>query len=176
MWFKEKTKAKRIVLAIFLLFVVLIDAILIYEAANPGEASSEKSTAIGTIVADALNNIAESFGDKTPPITDLDSFLAFFRKLVGHYGAFLILAILSTVFFMLGFDGEKWKWSIPVNFAHGLFVALLTEGIQLFTPGRHGALSDVGIDFAGYATSGVIITAVILLAAYHSNKKNNQSI
>ena len=162
-WFKDRKAGVRVALAILLALVIIFDAVLIYEAANPGEMSSGKSTAIGTAVAEAINNIAISFGEEHPPITDMNSFLAFFRKLVGHYGAFLLLGIPSSFFFLVGFNNKSLKWSIPLNFVHGLFMAALTEFIQLFTPGRFGAWSDIGIDFAGYCTSSIIISIVFVI-------------
>ena len=164
-WFKDRKKGVRIALMILLALMAIFDAVLIYEAANPGEMSSGKSTAIGTVVAETINNIAASFGEKQPPITDMNSFLAFFRKLVGHYGAFLLLGIPSSFFFLIGFNNKSLMWSAPVNFVHGLFMAALTEFIQLFTPGRFGAWSDIGIDFAGYCTSSVIIS-IVFVAIY----------
>ena len=170
MWFKEKRKSLRISLLVFFVLFLLMDLFLIYEASNTGEESSGQSTYFGTAVADAINSVATSFGEK-PIITDLDSFLAFFRKLVGHYGAFLILALLATPFFLLGFDGKRLKWSIPLNFGHGFLMAAATEMIQLFTPGRAGAWGDIGIDFAGYATSGVLLTLILHLVRYLSERK-----
>ena len=162
-WFKERKTGVRVALAILLALVIIFDAILIYEAANTGEMSEGKSTAIGTMVADAINNIAASFGGEMPPINDMDSFLAFFRKLVGHYGAFLLLGIPSSLFFMTAFNGKSLRWSIPVNLGHGFLMAGLTEFIQLFTPGRFGAWSDIGIDFLGYCTSSIILSIVYIL-------------
>ena len=176
MWFQGKPLALRIILAVLLVLIVGFDILLIVEAAYPGENSTEQSTAFGTAVAEVVNNIAEAFGDDTPPITDMESFLGFFRKLVGHYGAFLVLALAATPFFTLGFSGWHWRWSIAVNFAHGFAMACLTEFIQLFTAGRSGAWSDVGIDFGGYCTSAVLVTFIILLVHFLAKRKNEKAV
>ena len=87
------------------------------------------------------------------------------RKSVGHYGAFLVLGICSTFVFLLYFKKRFWAISLPVNVGLGFGVALLTEYIQTFVPGRYGCMDDVWIDFAGFITSAVLISFIFITVA-----------
>ena len=100
---------------------------------------------------------------------NISNFLYLIRKSLGHFGAFFVLGICSTFFFMLQFDKEKWFYSIPINFLQGLSVASLTELIQVFVPGRAGLVKDVLIDYSGFAISALVITIAFL--AYYFIKK-----
>lgn len=104
--------------------------------------------------------------DKKSLITNMSSFLYKIRKGLGHFGAFLITAVFSSLFYLFFFDDKKnWFFSVPFIFLQGLFLAELTEFIQLFTPGRSGLWSDVMIDFTGFAI-GAGITLLIVLIYY----------
>lgn len=121
--------------------------------------------------------------EKKSLITNMSSFLLKIRKGLGHFGAFLITAIFSTLFYLYFFDDKKnWFFAIPFVFLQGLFLAELTEFIQLFTPGRSGLWSDVMIDFTGFAI-GAGLTLLIILIYYiviyllkkYGKKKNTEN-
>ncbi len=99
---------------------------------------------------------------KQPVIKDLQQFFGFIRKVVGHFGAFLVFGIFSALTFMLWFSGRKWRWSIPLTFIQGFGLAVLTECIQLGIPGRSGAFKDVLIDSSG-CFIGIIITGGLIV-------------
>ena len=99
------------------------------------------------------------------------------RKLIGHFGSFFATAIFAvlSVFFLFYRHGNK-KLSIiliSILFVYGLALAFLSEMAQLFTVNRGPALSDVGIDFGGYA-AGFILTALIVLLIYHFYRKRKE--
>ena len=97
-------------------------------------------------------------------IMDLGNFFYLVRKGLGHFGAFLITGIFSTLLFTLMFDDLKHLiFTVPLNFLQGFFLAEITEFIQLFTPERFGTFSDVIIDFSGFACAAVSITLLLLL-------------
>lgn len=148
------------------LYVFMV-GLLIVEASMDGPTSGNQSTSISVVIADVINSI-EIF--EAPPITDVEAFSGVMRKVLGHFSTFLLLGVFSTFTYMLWFKDEKWKWSIPVNFAQGLAVAALTEGIQLLVPGRAGLLSDVGIDYGGFIISALTIT-IIMVVVYLNKKK-----
>ena len=110
-------------------------------------------------------------------IKDIASFLSKIRKGVGHFGAFLVLGIFSTLTFLLFFQNKHWIWSVPLNIAQGFRVAALTEFIQTFVPGRYGCLSDVMLDFSGFIISASILTVIILARAIiiYIKKKKTQN-
>ena len=120
--------------------------------------------------------------DQKNLISNLGEFFYKVRKGLGHFGAFLITGIFSTLFFLFVVSDKKlYAFTIPFNFIQGLFLAELTEFIQLFTPGRCGAYSDVLIDFTGFCCSVVFITILELLIVlikflirYYRKKKANQ--
>lgn len=101
-----------------------------------------------------------------PAISNLKQFLYNSRKLIGHFGAYLVLGIFSTLTFVFYFTKKHWLWSIPLNFAQGFGLAALTEYIQTFVPGRAGVFSDVMINFSGFLTSSIFITFLILFVHF----------
>lgn len=111
-------------------------------------------------------------------IDDLSNFFYKVRKSLGHFGAFLVFGICSTLTLLLYFDELKWLFSVPLNFIQGFGLAALTEFIQTKVPGRYGCLNDVLIDFSGFMISALVITfgiigtyVVKLLIKKHKNKK-----
>lgn len=107
-------------------------------------------------------------------ITNMSTFLLFVRKALGHFGAFLVLGIFSTLVAILFFRRKGYIMSLPLNFAQGFGIAALTEYIQTFVPGRSGVFSDVIIDFTGFLCSSVSMTVgflVYLLIKYVKSKK-----
>ncbi len=102
-------------------------------------------------------------------IQNIDRFLFLVRKSLGHFGAFFILGIFSSLFFLLTFKGEKRIFSIPINFIQGFTIASLTELIQCYVIGRSGLVKDVGIDMFGFLISSIAIT-IIILAIYFIKK------
>lgn len=96
-------------------------------------------------------------------IKDLGAFFYKIRKAIGHFGAFLVYGIFSTLTFLLYFRNKKWFFSVPLNIITGVGLAALTEYIQTFVPGRYGALSDVLIDCSGFMCSAIGTTLIILI-------------
>ena len=104
-------------------------------------------------------------------IEEMSSFFYMIRKGIGHFSAFLVLGIFSTLFFMLFFDKKYWGYLIPINLLQGLSIASLTELIQVFVQGRSGLMSDVWIDYSGFIVSALVITLVILIITIVRNHK-----
>ena len=96
-------------------------------------------------------------------IQDLSKFFYQVRKGLGHFSAFLILGIFSTLTWLLFM--RKWKMflSVPINYISGLGIAALTELIQYYIPGRSGVFSDVMLNFEGFIVSATFITAIFIL-------------
>lgn len=100
-------------------------------------------------------------------INNISSFLYGIRKGIGHFGAFLIFGIFSSFVFLFFFKFKNKFLSIFICFVQGFVLALITEIIQLFVPGRYGVFSDVMIDFCGFCFSTLIISIIFLI----KNKK-----
>lgn len=104
-------------------------------------------------------------------ITDLNSFFLKVRKSIGHFGAFLVLGIFSSLTYLLYFDSKKWKFTLTINYLQGIGLAFLTELIQLFVPGRVGSLTDVLIDSAGFIISSTIIIIIFIIKNLKKKQK-----
>lgn len=104
-------------------------------------------------------------------ITDLNSFFLKVRKSIGHFGAFLVLGIFSSLTYLLYFDSKKWKFTLPINYLQGIGLAFLTELIQLFVPGRVGSLTDVLIDSAGFIISSTMIIIIFIIKNLKKKQK-----
>ena len=107
-------------------------------------------------------------------ITDLTKFFYQVRKGIGHFGAFLVLGIASTLTWLLFFGKKKMFFSVPLNFVLGFGVATLTEIIQLYVPGRYGSMDDIMLDFSGFSVSAVALSVVFIaweLIKRFKNKK-----
>lgn len=104
-------------------------------------------------------------------ITDLNSFFLKVRKSIGHFGAFLVLGIFSSLTYLLYFNSKKWKITLPINYLQGIGLAFLTEFIQLFVPGRVGSLTDVLIDSTGFIISSTIIIIIFIIITCKKKQK-----
>jgi len=109
-------------------------------------------------------------------IENMTSFLYYVRKSVGHFGAFLVLAIFATLTYAMFFRRRLYFVGVGINFVSGFLFAGFTEFLQTRTPGRVGCMSDILIDYSGYITSAIIITIVftaIFAVKYFRNKKKD---
>ncbi len=107
-----------------------------------------------------------------PTDEDLRSFV---RKLFGHGTLFACFAISSFLFVYLYFD-DKWGLiGVISSLTCSFLLALLTEGIQYFVPGRTANMKDVGIDTLGGAMGIAVVYLIILLTLlvrrYRDKKK-----
>lgn len=72
----------------------------------------------------------------------------------AHFVEYLILGLLTRPAL------RSLSWNRPANLLlAGILIPLLDETIQLFRPGRSGQISDVWLDFAGYAC-GVLLSMI----------------
>ena len=102
-----------------------------------------------------------------------------FRKFIGHFMLFFVTAIFGTMFFYTLVNRLKGTWLVALlSSASGLFLASLSEFIQIFIPKRGPALQDVGIDFFGYIigtalTIGCIFLIYFIIKKVKQHKENN---
>ena len=173
------TKSRSIILILATIALVILTGVLVYESCLPGNVSSEHSGAVSDAVIDATENIesvvggGESTPDK-PSLSDkmkdnFSDFTYYVRKGIGHFGAFLVLAVFATLAFLL--SHVKPFPAIWLTIIYGLFFATFTESLQLLTPGRAGAFKDVMLDFSGYLVGTVITLLVLLIIRVVKKKK-----
>lgn len=96
------------------------------------------------------------------------------RKTIGHAFVFTITQVFTLLtIFMFLFDKKWWLWP-TLSLSCGLVLAIISEIIQRFVPGRNGSFTDVLIDFAG-VTVGAISVMLVILIIKMSKSKNNKS-
>ena len=95
--------------------------------------------------------------------TDIFKDFAFFiRKSFGHFGLFFFIGFLSCVFMVIQFKSFFTRVLASIGSSClGITLAILTEFIQKFVPGRGPSLKDVGIDVIGYLSAMIIFIIVV---------------
>lgn len=154
--------------SIFLNLFILINAFI------PGNESAESSSWIAILCAHVIN----LFKAGTINDTNMEAFSAFIRKFVGHFSLFLVDGVISSLylhFLRLVYPTLKWWMTLLISFLSGLFIASLSEFIQIFIPGRVGALSDVLIDSGGYVVGLLAVVFVFLLLALLALKRKKKN-
>lgn len=161
---KRKTTAKWILFAL----TIIINAFIIYHSFMNGNQSSNESSKIALLIKNVIN----TFSPNAINESNFETFHGVIRKLVGHFGLFLIdgLFVYWTIHF---FFKDKWWVKIIISLGIGLFVASLTEMIQLFIPNRAGSFIDILIDYSGFIVGAGISFLVIFIHKKAVLKNNN---
>ena len=92
------------------------------------------------------------------------------RKLFGHFGAFVVLGILSCIVY-LTFIKKKWV-SVASLVGSGIIVAGVSELLQLIPEGRCCTFKDFLIDSSGYMLAICIGLVIWLIKILKDSKKN----
>ncbi len=145
-----------------------INVFIIVHSCLNGMRSTEES---GKIV-NLLKSIINAFSKDAINDSNIDSFSHVVRKLVGHFGLFVFSGGSSSwAFHLSSYYLKKYRWWYGLIFTlfFGLFLAGLTELIQVFIPGRAGQFTDVLIDYSGYIL-GTGIVVLILFILYKNGK------
>lgn len=165
-----KMNKKRLALTIIVgILALAINVFIIVQASLDSVRSSESSgmlvsflkTVINALIPNAIND------------SNINVFSSVIRKLVGHFGLFLVNGLLTSLFIYLlkGFFLKSYWIDIIISLSFGLFVAALTEFIQIFTPGRSGEFLDILIDYSGYILGAGIIVLIIYLILKREKKR-----
>lgn len=116
--------------------VVLVLGIIWGNSCMTGESSGRFSAWVGAI----LSKILPFFS----PESEIGHFIL--RK-IGHFSEFAALGLLLS--WLYGMLAQR-KWlMLGLPFISGVAAAAIDETIQIFTPGRHSSIVDVGIDSSG---------------------------
>lgn len=165
---KEKLKQLKPYHWIIISLAVIINIFILVNAFIKGGPSSKESG----FVSDVLKNIINFFFKNAINEGNYDTFAHVVRKLIGHYSLFLLDGVFTSLTIEMFFLAENNKRVVYYSFitlGYGLFLALLTELIQIFVPGRVGAPLDILIDFLGYLTGSIIIIIILFIRV---NKKD----
>ena len=173
----------------------------VYEDGVVAAYRSSKSAENGVVVLTVTLSDNEDFSDRDGDLSQtytiyltverqtvgdtIPGFSLLIRKLFGHFGAFLVLGVLTAVVAIF-FDRGKWKGRLLTLggiTVFGFTFACFTELLQMdiFTSGRAAAFSDVIIDCSGFlpaalAVYGIFLLVLLILAVRRAvkNKKAAQ--
>lgn len=166
----NKSKRFLVLSIIFSVLAIVLNAFIIYQSCLGSADSTEWSSPVVEAAATVVNTI------KPETITEVNmpDFSLFIRKAIGHYGLFGLDGIITTLALIFATYETKFysKYKgIIYSLIFGFFMAFLTEGIQLFTPGRSGEIMDALIDSSGYLTSFLAILLILLIIYKKTEKK-----
>ena len=155
---------------IFFSLMIIINAFIIFQSCLPANSSSEWSNVVVVIIEDISGGSVTPSSHVTPDLT----FSEFIRKAIGHFTLFGIDGIISYLYFYY-LDKDKcfkYNWlKYVLALSIGIFIASLTEIIQLVVPGRYGDIIDVLLDVLGFIFFMGITILVIYLVNRHNSKK-----
>ncbi len=142
-----------------------------------GEIGNLVANKNGKVKVTAKHKTVEGF-EATLTLTVRTSWHTTIRKLVGHFGLFLVLAVFaSVVYYRLAevkTPNKKWLFGSIFTVLAGIITAGLSEFFQsgLFVAGRAPSITDVMLDISGYLV-GICIFLLIFYIVYKTikNKK-----
>lgn len=123
----------------------------------------------GKITVTAKHKTVEGF-EVTLTIMVKTSWHTTIRKLIGHFGLFMVLAVFaSVVYYRLAElkTNKKWLFGTIFTVLAGIITAGLSEFFQsgFFVAGRNPSIVDVVLDISGYLV-GIVIFLLIFYVIY----------
>lgn len=100
------------------------------------------------------------------------SFVHYIRKIIGHFSLFFLTGIFGILTFLSYFDKIKKQISLLLNMGYGLYLAAISELLQLIPKGRSCTIEDILIDFIGYTLGCLLILAIIQIYNARKRKKH----
>lgn len=158
-------KARKILFYIFLILSIATNVLIIVESSIGGSGSASQSASL----SDWFMKILEAIGIS---ITDVETFRYVFRKLIGHFLLFGLSGLFTSLSLVLSdYLMNKFKWkNMLFCLGLGVIIAIISELIQAFVPGRYGTFTDVFIDLAGYIGFAGIVYLIYYLVKRKSKK------
>lgn len=163
---KTQTLTHKILFVVFLIAYFLLLGFMIYLSVEDGNESTASSNRVGTLIANVLN----IFGASIDPSNE--TFKMLVRKLVGHYGLFLLTSLMGIFSILCLKEKRREKYILLItSILLGVAVAFLTEYIQGFSEGRGPSVKDSFIDIAGYLTPVILYICVNFFVIFKDNKR-----
>ena len=139
----------------------------IYFSLSSGNDSSNFSENISKFIANTLNNMGAN-------ITPDENFHVIIRKLIGHFGYFVLIGISSFMFYNM-LKNIKFIFRIIIHFSMGFLFAFFTEfGLQKIATNRGPSIVDTMIDFDGFSLSVIVILIYFLIN--HKKKEYSKQL
>lgn len=163
-------KTKKILFWIFCVLALATNVLIIVMAAIPSNESANQSLGF----TKWFISIIEKIDPNSPIVTNIEVTHAVLRKLVGHFGLFGVSGVFTslTILFYKDVLVDKKFAAYGISMAFGLVFAFVSELVQLVTPGRAFAITDVCIDYSGYIIFGGLVFLVAGLVMKSKEKKN----
>ncbi|MBE5744100.1 MAG: VanZ family protein [Clostridiales bacterium] len=145
-----------------------------------GEIGNLVANKNGTVKVTAKHKTVDGF-ETTLTLTVKTSWHTTIRKLIGHFGLFLVLAVFaSVVYYRLAevkTPNKKWLFGSIFTVLAGILTAGLSEFFQsgLFVAGRAPSFTDVLLDVSGYLV-GILVFFIILFIVYKTIKKKSSNL
>lgn len=165
-------KARKILFIIFAVIAIAINVLIIVLSAADGERSGSQSLGFTRMIVNLINTMFPN----SPITQDQDHLHHVVRKLFGHFLLFGVSGLFTTLTLIFVDDIMKNRKieTIVFTLTIGLTIATISECIQLFTPGRAGAILDILIDFSGYLLFTIIIFFILFLINKGSSAARNK--
>ena len=169
---KNFLKRYSVIQWIVIVLSIAINVFIIVNSCLPAGPSTQESN----WVVEPAKTIINSIKENTINETNIDNFSSFIRKFVGHFSLFMVSGFLTTLSIKFIYYDRRLKFFgfIIISCISGLFLAILTEFIQIFVPGRSGQISDVAIDFLGYLLVLLIIGLIVYIRMKKSSTLKNE--
>ena len=104
-------------------------------------------------------------------VTDVDRVHNNVRKLIGHFGYFGLISVFG--FLCIYFFTQKERKTLIISSIVGAAMAITSELLQNFAPGRGPSFKDVLIDYGGYTLASLIMFLIVFLIVRKKNNSNN---
>ena len=171
--FKQSNKYI-VLLIIATVFAVAINTFIIVQSCL----NANQSTDAASPIVNICKAIVNAFHKDAINDNNIGTFTHVIRKLFGHFGLYAFSGLLTS--------WALYMWIKPLTLfkpyiylistlSFGFLFSLLTELIQLFTPGRSGEFSDSLIDFFGYITGTLIILIVLFVLFKKATDKEDSN-
>ena len=149
-----------------ILFVLYLGMLIffIYECFQNGNEAGRQAGWVSDTIAKILSKIS---GKEIVVDTHFKTLVS---KLVGHYGYFCILGLISILFYMT-FNKLKVYIRFLIHLSVGIAFALISEFLaEAITSGRNASIIDVLIDVGGLLT----LSSIYILIYYLVNKQKEK--
>lgn len=141
---------------------------------SEGECFITVTSVINPELSFTLKFVIFKAGAITP--SEMDDVSHNVRKIVGHATLFAIAEIFTIITFYMFLFKKKWWLPIVLSLGTELLLASISETVQALTPGRHGLVTDVLINFAGAVVGAIIVVGIYVIVRTIKNRKKDKVI